>query len=87
MFAAAAWNDYDCQEAGRMDRRVGSRRNHWRAQVHRQAAEIRSRPSEAMERARISGKCVLGAKLDLNKCFDFCKEYTSYFRKLATETV
>ena len=65
--AAAAWNDYDCQEAGRMDRRVGSRRN--RAQAHRQAAEIHSRP-EAMERARISGKCVMGAKLDLKKCFD-----------------
>ena len=37
---------------------------------HRQAAEIHSRLTEAMERARMSDKCVNGAKLDLKKRFD-----------------
>ena len=37
---------------------------------HRQAAEIHSRLTEAVERARMSDKCVIAAKLDLKKCFD-----------------
>ena len=37
---------------------------------HRQAAETHSRRAHAVERARMSDKCVTVTKLDLKKCFD-----------------
>ena len=33
-------------------------------------AEVHARLTETMERARMHNKCIFGAKLELNKCFD-----------------